>query len=135
LQRAGIAVNQDGQRRTALDLLAIQTIDRAALAALEPAIAAIAPAVLEQLQNDALYAQYADRQRVAADAVRRDEARAIPEDFGFDAIPGLSNELRGKLSHVRPKTLGQAARIEGMTPAALALILARLQRITGRMSA
>jgi tRNA uridine 5-carboxymethylaminomethyl modification enzyme len=135
LLQAGIAVNQDGQRRTVLDLLAMPTVDRAALEALEPTLAAMDPVVVEQLRNDAVYAQYIDRQRAAIEAVQRDEARRIPPDFAYGQIPGLSNELRTKLTTIRPSTLGQASRIEGMTPAALTLILARLQRGSGRLSA
>ena len=133
--RAGIPVNLDGQRRTALDLLAMATADRAALIALEPALAALDPVVVEQLRNDAVYAHYTDRQQAAVLAVQRDEARAIPADFTYEGIPGLSNELRAKLSQIRPSTLGQASRIEGVTPAALTLILARLQRDAGRLTA
>jgi tRNA uridine 5-carboxymethylaminomethyl modification enzyme len=135
LARIGITVNLDGHRRTTLDLLAMPSVDRASLMTLEPGLETLDPVVVEQLRNDAIYAHYADRQQAAMDAVRRDEARHIPSDFVYDDIPGLSNELRMKLGAIRPATLGQASRIEGMTPAALTLILARLQRRVGRRSA
>ena len=80
-----------------------------------------------QLERDALYANYVDRQKQDVERLRKDEKHAIPGDFDFAAVNGLSNELRNKLQQVRPRDLAQAGRIDGMTPAALALILGRLR--------
>jgi len=125
---AGIAVNQDGRRRSAFTLLGLPGMTADRLAGLVPAAAAIAPAIARQLANDALYAGYLERQATEAAALRRDEAVAIPDGLDYAALGGLSAELRGKLERIRPASLGQAARIEGMTPAALTLILATLRR-------
>jgi tRNA uridine 5-carboxymethylaminomethyl modification enzyme len=83
---------------------------------------------LEQLEIEALYATYVERQERDAQALARDEAQAIPDTLDYDDLTGLSAELRGKLSRIRPRTLAQAGRIDGMTPAALALILTRIRR-------
>jgi tRNA uridine 5-carboxymethylaminomethyl modification enzyme len=88
--------------------------------------------VLAQIESDAKYAVYLDRQRHDIEAMRRDEGVALPDDLDFAGMDGLSNELKQRLSLVRPATLGQAARVEGMTPAALALVLARSRRPTSR---
>ena len=85
---------------------------------------ALAPEIVEQLEIDAQYAGYLDRQDADIVAFRRDEGRALPAGLDYGAVSGLSNEIRQKLERIRPATLGQAARIEGMTPAALTLILA-----------
>jgi len=121
----GIAVRQDGVRRSALDLLSLT--DFATLARIWPEIGAFAPDVVEQLEIDAQYAGYLDRQEADILAFRRDEARALPAGLDYGAVTGLSAEVRGKLEAIRPATLGQAARIEGMTPAALTLILAHVK--------
>ncbi len=125
---AGIALNQDGRRRSAFVLLGLPGMSLDRLAALVPEAAAIDPGVARQLANDALYAGYLERQASEAAALRRDEAVAIPDAFDYAALGGLSAELHGKLDRIRPATLAQAARIEGMTPAALTLILATLRR-------
>ncbi|MEM6438256.1 MAG: tRNA uridine-5-carboxymethylaminomethyl(34) synthesis enzyme MnmG, partial [Pseudomonadota bacterium] len=85
-------------------------------------------AVLEQLQIDARYAQYEERQRRDAESLRRSEAQPLPPDIDYSALSGLSGELREKLDAARPSNLGQASRIEGMTPAALTLILIHSKR-------
>ncbi|MCL4186081.1 MAG: tRNA uridine-5-carboxymethylaminomethyl(34) synthesis enzyme MnmG [Rhodobacteraceae bacterium] len=125
---AGIALNQDGQRRSAFTLLGLPDVGFDRLTALVPGVEALAPEIRRQLANDALYCGYLERQADEASALRRDEAVAIPDGFDYAALAGLSAELRGKLGRARPATLGQAARIEGMTPAALTLILATLRR-------
>lgn len=129
--RFGIVLNRDGQRRTAFDLLSYPNITSAQVAKIWPGLAALEPAVAEQLEIDAKYSVYLDRQREDADRFRRDEAMALPEAMDFDAIPGLSNELRAKLHTVRPRTLGHANRIEGMTPAALGLLALHARRKAG----
>ena len=126
--KAGFKVNQDGQRRTAFALLSFPDVSFDQLAQAVPALTEIDPAIAVQLGRDALYANYVVRQEADAAAIKRDESWAIPEDFDFGALQGLSNELKGKLGRARPQTLGQAGRVDGVTPAALTLILARLRQ-------
>jgi tRNA uridine 5-carboxymethylaminomethyl modification enzyme len=121
----GIAVRLDGVRRTALDLLSLT--DFPALTPIWPQLGSLAPEIVEQLEIDAQYAGYLDRQDADIVAFRRDEGRALPQDFDYGSVTGLSNEVRQKLERIRPGTLGQAARIEGMTPAALTLVLAHVK--------
>jgi len=113
-----------------LDLLALS--DLPTLARIWPELGAIAPDVAEQLEIDAQYAGYLDRQEADILAFRRDEARALPSSLDYSAVIGLSNEVRGKLEAIRPATLGQAARIEGVTAAAITLILAHVKGAKGR---
>ena len=127
IQAAGIRVNQDGTKRTLFQLLAFPDVQFADLLPLRADLAEIAADTRAQLERDALYANYIDRQKQDVARLRRDEKHAIPQDFDFGAVVGLSNELRSKLERVRPQDLGQAGRIDGMTPAALALILGRLR--------
>ncbi|MEQ1769225.1 MAG: tRNA uridine-5-carboxymethylaminomethyl(34) synthesis enzyme MnmG [Devosia sp.] len=127
-RKAGIAVNADGQRRTAFDLLAYPQVTPGDLARLWPEIGTLTNPVLEQLSIDAQYAVYLDRQKADVAAMRRDEGLAIPAWVDFSAIPGLSMELRQKLSAQRPATIAQAQAIEGMTPAAATLLLAIIRR-------
>ncbi len=126
--RAGIRVNRDGRRRSVLDLLALPEVRPEDLFGLWPRLAQWPAEVLERLQTEAVYSGYLARQQADAEAVRRDETVRIPSDFSYDGLPGLSNELREKLRRVRPGTLGQAARIDGMTPAALTILLSTLRR-------
>lgn len=130
----GLQVNRDGIRRSAFDLLAHPdiTIDR--LIAIWPELASFGPTVAEQLEIDAKYAVYLDRQAHDIEAIQRDERAAIPGDFDYAELSGLSNEMRQKLETVRPATIGQAGRIEGVTPAALTLILGFLRRGQRRAS-
>jgi len=128
IARTGARLNADGQPRNGLEALALVDFDFDDLLSLAPELSDISPAIQEQLERDALYDQYIQRQQKDVEALQRDDARAIPEDLSFDRIEGLSKELVGKLSTARPETLGQAARIDGMTPAALLLILSRLRR-------
>jgi tRNA uridine 5-carboxymethylaminomethyl modification enzyme len=97
------------------------------LARIWPEIGAIPPDIVEQLEIDAQYAGYLDRQEADILAFRRDEARALPAGLDYGAVIGLSNEVRSKLEAIRPATLGQAARIEGVTAAAVTLILAHVK--------
>ena len=98
------------------------------LAAVWPELGGLDPFVAEQVEIDAKYAVYLDRQQSDIDVIRKEEGVALPADLEFDGIHGLSNEIREKLRRVRPATLGQATRIDGMTPTALALILASVRR-------
>ncbi len=135
LVAAGIAVNQDGQRRSGYDLLSYSGVTFDHLVALAPELSGIDAEAREQLARDALYAVYLERQKQDVEAMRRDEGQEIPEGFDYSVLSGLSNELKAKLERIQPRTLAQAGRVEGMTPAALTLILARLrqsQRRTAR---
>lgn len=127
-QKAGLAVKADGQRRDLTQLLAYPGVDLDVLTGVWPEISAWSLAVREQIEIDAAYAGYLDRQAADVEAFRRDEALRIPADLDYATIGGLSNEVRSKLSAVRPLTLGQAARIEGVTPGALTALLAHVRR-------
>ncbi len=125
---AGLALNQDGVRRSAFELLSRPDIDWATLCRVWPQLSDVPLAVASQVETDAHYAVYLDRQAAEIAAHRRDEALAIPPHLDLDAIPGLSNEIRLKLQANRPRTLGQAARMDGMTPAALTLLAVWVRR-------
>ena len=127
-QKAGLAVKADGQRRDLTQLLAYPEVTLDVLAGLWPEINTWSPDVREQVEIDAAYAGYLDRQAADVEAFRRDEALRLPADLDYAAIGGLSNEVRSKLKAVRPLTLGQAARIEGVTPGALTALLAHVRR-------
>ncbi len=124
----GIMINQDGKRRTALEVLAYDGVDFARLRGVWPELTAITPQVAEQMEIEAQYAGYLDRQEADILAFRKDEDMRLPADLDYRAMGGLSNEAKDKLSTVRPATLGQAARIEGMTPGAITAVLANLKR-------
>ncbi|MFV0299087.1 MAG: tRNA uridine-5-carboxymethylaminomethyl(34) synthesis enzyme MnmG [Hyphomicrobiaceae bacterium] len=126
--RHGLEINRDGRRRTAFDLLALKGVDIRRLAAIWPELAAIPPHVATQVETDARYAAYVDRQEEDVAILRRDEATRIPGTFDYAALSGLSVELRQKLDNRRPGTLAEAARIDGITPAALMLILAHVKK-------
>lgn len=128
LTECGIKVNQDGARRSAYDLLAFPDFSFENLLPLDASLEDIEPEIRRQLECDGLYAKYIARQEKDAEALRRDEGQVIPEDFDFSILEGLSNELKTKLIAARPATLGQAGRVEGMTPAALTLILAKIRQ-------
>ena len=117
--RHGLELNRDGRRRSAFELLAFPDIDMVRLAAIWPAIGGIAPAIAGQLEVDARYASYVDRQAADIEALRKEEGVRIPPEFAYAGVSGLSAELRQKLEALRPSSLAQAARMEGMTPAAL----------------
>ncbi len=126
--KAGLPVKADGQRRDVMQLLAYPTIGFEDLARLWPQIGSWRADVREQVEIDASYAGYLDRQAADAVAFRRDEDLRLPSELDYGAIGGLSNEVREKLAAVRPLTLGQAARIEGVTPGALTALLAHVRR-------
>ena len=126
--KSGIKVNEDGVRRSAYDLLSYNDIDISRLQAVWPELSDIRHDVIEPLEIEARYAVYIARQKADADLVRKDENRIIPEGFDFRDLPGLSKELQEKLERIRPANIGQAARIDGMTPSALTLLLARVGR-------
>ncbi len=124
---AGVAISQDGSKRSGFEALAIDAVSWDALTKIAPGLGSIDEKTRDQLGKDALYANYIERQQKDIDALRRDEAQVIPFDFAFSEIDGLSNELKIKLSNAMPANLAQAARIDGMTPSALLLILSKLR--------
>jgi tRNA uridine 5-carboxymethylaminomethyl modification enzyme len=127
-ERHGIALNKDGQRRTAFEMLSHPNISIADLARIWPRFGALAPNVAEQIEIDAKYDVYLSRQAADVAAYRRDESFALPDDFDYAALPGLSNEVKQKLQTHRPRTIGHASRIDGVTPAALTLLVAHVKR-------
>jgi tRNA uridine 5-carboxymethylaminomethyl modification enzyme len=131
----GLSINRDGKKRSAFELLAYPDVDVARLAPIWPEIGRLDTGIAEQLAADARYAVYVKRQDEDIAAFRKDEAIAIPDGFAFEALPGLSTELRQKLERHRPASLGQAARLDGMTPAALMLLLAHLKKGAAAKSA
>jgi tRNA uridine 5-carboxymethylaminomethyl modification enzyme len=126
-QKHGLSVRLDGVRRTAMDLLSLPEVDLPALAGIWPEIGSFASDVIEQLEIDSQYAGYLDRQDADILAFRRDEGLALPPGLDYAAVQGLSTEAVVKLGRIRPVTLGQAARIDGVTPAALTLVLAHVR--------
>ncbi|SJM58430.1 tRNA uridine 5-carboxymethylaminomethyl modification enzyme GidA [Brevundimonas diminuta 3F5N] len=125
----GITVNADGQRRSIRDLLAFPNVTLDQFVAVRPEIGDWSSAVRDQVEIDAVYASYLDRQTQDAEALRREEGLSLPADLDYAAIGALSNEVREKLAMIRPLTLGQAGRIEGMTPGALTALLAHVKRV------
>lgn len=135
LNRAGHKISEDGTRRDALTLLGLSGFNFDVLTQLVPEFAEIDDATKRQIEKEMVYDSYLDRQDAQIKALQADEDRRFPEGFDFTKINGLSNELAGKLKRIRPETLAQAARIDGMTPAALVLLLSRLQHRKDRASA
>jgi tRNA uridine 5-carboxymethylaminomethyl modification enzyme len=132
LATAGLRVSQDGTRRSAFRLLAMPEVTLGRLLDLAPSLSELATEAVTQLSREAVYAEYEQRMQVDMEALRRDEAALIPADVDYRSMAGLSTELREKLEAVRPASLAQAARIEGITPAALTLVLAAAQGIKRR---
>ena len=126
--------SKDGQRRTAFELLSYPTIGIGDLAGIWPAFGGLDPKIAEQLETDAKYEVYLSRQAADVESYRRDESLVLPEDIDYAALPGLSNEVRQKLKTHRPRSIGQAGRIDGVTPAALTLLVAHLRRQGGKRS-
>jgi tRNA uridine 5-carboxymethylaminomethyl modification enzyme len=126
--RHGLALNHDGQRRSAFDLLSYPTLGMADVIRIWPQLGAIEPKIAAQLETDAKYAVYLARQSADVASYRRDESFALPAELDYAGLPGLSHEVRQKLQAIRPTTIGQAGRIDGMTPAALTLLVAHVRR-------
>ena len=126
--QAGWAVNQDGRVRTAWEYLSYKDINLAALSAVWPELANLDDEIATQIEIEALYSSYLERQAEDVAALRRDEDLMIPSDLDYSGVGGLSNEVRQKLEAVRPSTLGQAGRIEGVTPGALTALLGFVKR-------
>ncbi|EAS48556.1 glucose-inhibited division protein A [Aurantimonas manganoxydans SI85-9A1] len=127
-QRHGLPVNLDGRRRSAWQLLSQTDVDLDRLAIVWPELAEVAGPIRERIEIEAAYDVYLDRQRKDQERLRRDEKRALPADLNYMAMVGLSNELRQKLTDRRPASIAEAEAIDGMTPAALAIILVALRR-------
>ncbi len=130
----GLHLNQDGKRRTGVDLLGFPGVEFADLVPMCPELGSLDEATAKQLAIEAGYAIYVDRQNKEAQALKRDEAKSIPQDFQYSTVVGLSTELKSKLVRVCPTSIAQAGRIDGMTPAALGLILTKLRQMD-RLSA
>jgi tRNA uridine 5-carboxymethylaminomethyl modification enzyme len=127
-QRFGVDLNQDGIRRSAFQLLSYPSIGWSDLGRIWPELNTVPGRLRDRLETDATYAVYMDRQQADIAAYRRDEGVVLNDGIDFKALPGLSNEIKAKLDLIRPVTLGQAARIEGMTPAAITLLAAHVRR-------
>ncbi|MEO0923334.1 MAG: tRNA uridine-5-carboxymethylaminomethyl(34) synthesis enzyme MnmG [Pseudomonadota bacterium] len=128
LDQVGIKVNKDGSKRTGFQLLAFPEVDFETLLRLDPDLSDVDREVQSQIEKDALYANYIDRQNRDVASIKRDEAQLFPVGFDFGSIEGLSNELKAKLMSANPDNLAQASKIDGMTPAALTLLLARIKQ-------
>ncbi|HEY6022946.1 MAG TPA: tRNA uridine-5-carboxymethylaminomethyl(34) synthesis enzyme MnmG [Pseudolabrys sp.] len=127
-ERHGLSLNKDGQRRTAFELLSYPSVTISDLARIWPRFGEFAPKIAEQIEIDAKYDVYLSRQAADIAAYRRDESFELPDDFDYAALPGLSNEMKQKLQMHRPRTIGHASRIDGVTPAALTLLVAHVRR-------
>jgi tRNA uridine 5-carboxymethylaminomethyl modification enzyme len=127
-ERHGLSLNKDGHRRTAFELLSYPTVTIAELAKIWPRFGELEPKIAEQIEIDAKYDVYLSRQAADIAAYRRDESFQLPDDFDYAALPGLSNEVKQKLQAHRPRTIGHASRIDGVTPAALTLLVAHVRR-------
>jgi tRNA uridine 5-carboxymethylaminomethyl modification enzyme len=133
--RHGLEINRDGKRRSAFELLSFPDLDLKRLAAIWSAADAIAPTIAAQLEVDARYAAYVDRQEADVIAFRKEESVLIPPDIDYGEVTSLSTEERQRIEKVRPATLAKAGRMDGMTPAALMLLLTYLRKAPGRKSA
>lgn len=129
----GIQLNLDGVRRTAFELLAFEGIDIERLTTIWPQLGKIGPVAAAALEIDARYAVYLDRQRVESETIRAEEGREIAADIDFSDLPGLSNELKHKLALRRPRSIADAQRVDGMTPAALAIIITSLKHAASKV--
>ena len=135
LKKVGIQLKQDGTKRTAYQLLSFPEISFEDLVAVNGQLSEIDENTRDQLSKDALYANYIERQQRDVDAMKRDENLLISQDFDYQPLDGLSNELKAKLQAARPQNLAQAARVDGMTPAAITLLLAKLRQAQKEKSA
>ena len=126
--RHGVVLKRDGQRRTAFELMSHPDLAIGDIARIWPQLAEIPAPIAEQIEIDAKYAVYLDRQTADVESYRRDDALELPADIDYVALAGLSNEVRHKLQSQRPRTIGHAGRIDGITPAALTLLVAHIRR-------
>jgi tRNA uridine 5-carboxymethylaminomethyl modification enzyme len=130
-ERHGLTLNRDGQRRSAFELLSFPSIGIETLRGIWPRLGEFPPRILEQLEIDAKYHVYLSRQAADIAAFRRDECLELPDGLDYAGVKGLSNEARQKLADIKPRTIGQAGRIDGMTPAALTLLVAHVRSARG----
>lgn len=128
LQRSGLSVRQDGVTRSAFEWLRFPDVSWSNAVSVWPELSEIPDAYVEQLHTDARYAVYLERQSDEIDAFRRDEALRLPSDLDYGAVGGLSNEMIDRLNRARPDSLGAAARVAGVTPAALTALLRHVKR-------
>ena len=128
INSGGVSVNQDGNRRDGIQVLAFPDVKFEDMLGLFPELIETPKVIREQVERDALYSNYIARQQKDVDALKRDEAQKIPKGFDYTTIDSLSNELKQKLGQVQPMNLAQAGRVDGMTPAALTLLLAKLRQ-------
>ncbi|WP_171132675.1 tRNA uridine-5-carboxymethylaminomethyl(34) synthesis enzyme MnmG [Ruegeria sp. HKCCA6707] len=128
VRSAGIDVNQDGNRRDGMAILAFPNVNFEDVLPLVPELAGTDAETRRQIERDALYANYIARQQRDVEAMKRDETHVIPRDFDYFALDGLSSEMKQKLSNAKPANIAQAGRVEGVTPAAITLVLAKLRR-------
>jgi tRNA uridine 5-carboxymethylaminomethyl modification enzyme len=124
----GLALRKDGHRRLAFELLSYPGIGIGDLARIWPSFAELDPKIAEQVEIDAKYEVYLSRQAADVESYRRDESLVLTDDIDYATLPGLSNEVRHKLQAHRPRTIGHASRIDGITPAALTLLVAHMRR-------
>jgi tRNA uridine 5-carboxymethylaminomethyl modification enzyme len=134
-ERFGIALNQDGVRRSAYEMLSYPNLSFVDIVRIWPEFSTIEPKIAEQIEIDASYAVYLERQAADVVSYRRDEGFELPDDLDYARVAGLSNELRQKLESIRPRTIGQAGRIDGITPVALTLLVAHVRRKGDRIVA
>jgi len=127
--KLGLKLNQDGQRRSAYELLSYPDVDLVVLARIWPELGDFSKRTVDAIEIEAAYAVYMDRQASDIAEIRREESKQIPETLDFNALPGLSNELKQKLSRARPANIAQAARLDGMTPAAISILLVAIRRL------
>jgi tRNA uridine 5-carboxymethylaminomethyl modification enzyme len=131
-EKHGLSLNKDGQRRTAFEILSYPAVSTADLAKIWPRFGEFAAKIAEQIEIDAKYDVYLSRQAADVAAYRRDEGFTIPDDLDYAVLPGLSNEVKQKLIAQRPRTIGHASKIDGVTPAALTLLVAHVRRGRGK---
>jgi tRNA uridine 5-carboxymethylaminomethyl modification enzyme len=129
-EKVGMHLNKDGQRRSAYELLSHPGQSIGNLGRIWPELQSMQRKIVEAIEIEAAYAVYMDRQTADIVQARKEEDRAIPAEFDFSIISGLSNELKQKLTSARPKNIAQAARLDGMTPAAISLLLAYLRKLS-----
>jgi len=132
LNKQGLKINTDGIRRSVLDLLAYPNITVKSLVHIWPKLTELDRDQIQHLETEAIYAGYIERQARDIAAFRRDEGLRLPDEFDYHAVGGISNEVKEKLIKAKPATLGQAARIEGVTPGALTALLAFVKKQSGK---
>ena len=127
-----LTINQDGVRRSAFDLLYYNNIPFEALCKVWPELVSIRPDILDQLQTESMYSGYLERQELDINSFKKEEEMVIPEGIDYDALPSLSTEIKTKLKHIRPHTIGAAGRIQGITPAAIITLMSHIKKRTYR---